>query len=111
MIQDQQGQLLRIFIRESDRAGGRPMHEAVLYASRAAGLAGATVIRGQAGYGHTSRIHTASILRLTEDLPLIIEVVDSADKIHGFLPELMRLTGDKIMTLENVRVIGRRLEP
>jgi uncharacterized protein len=111
MIQDQQGQLLRIFIRESDRAGGRPMHEAILHAARDAGIAGATVIRGQVGYGHTSRIQTASILRLTDDLPLIIEIVDSADKIHALLPDLTKLTGEKVMTLENVRVVGRQLEP
>jgi uncharacterized protein len=106
---DQQAQVLRIFLRERDRHDGRPMDEAILTAARDAGIAGATVIRAHAGFGETTRVKRASILRLTDDLPLIIEIVDTTDKIQAFLPVLEQIAESKIMTLENVRVIGRRL--
>ncbi len=103
-----QGQLLRIFIGESDRWHGKPLHEAILLKSRETGLAGATVIRGLAGFGAASRIHTASILRLSEDLPVIVEIVDSAERIAAILPELDTMVGEGLITLESVRVIAYR---
>ncbi|HSG05761.1 MAG TPA: DUF190 domain-containing protein, partial [Nitrospiria bacterium] len=80
-----ESELLRIFIGESDRHGSRPLHEAIVEAARKRGLAGATVLRGILGYGANSRIHTSKILRLSEDLPVVIEIVDQADKIEAFL--------------------------
>jgi len=103
-----QGQLLRIFIGESDRWEGKPLYEAVVLKAREAGLAGATVLRGMEGFGAKSRIHTARILRLSEDLPIIVEIVDSAEKIAAILPELDRMVGEGLITLENVRVIAYR---
>jgi PII-like signaling protein len=98
--------LLRIFIGENDRQGHRPLYEAVVLAAREQGLAGATVIRGPMGYGASSRLHTAKILRLSEDLPLVIEIVDSDDKIRAFLPVLeTMMTTSGLVTLEKVQVI------
>jgi PII-like signaling protein len=101
----QQAVLLRIFLGESDRAGGRPVYEQIVLRAREMHLAGATVLRGALGYGHSSRIHTAKILRLSEDLPLVIEIVDAEDKITAFLPELERLMSSGLVTLEKVRVV------
>ena len=81
-----EGKLLRIFIGESDRWHGKPLYEAIVLAAREQGLAGATVLRGPMGFGANSHIHTAKILRLSEDLPMIIEIVDVENKIHEFLP-------------------------
>lgn len=106
-----QGQLLRIFIGESDRWHGMPLYEAILRRAREAGLAGATVLRGLAGFGANSRIHTARILRLSEDLPIVIEIVDTSERIAGILPELDRMVGEGLITLENVRVIAYRHAP
>ena len=103
-----QGQLLRIFLGESDRWEGKPLYEAIVLKAREAGLAGATVLRGMEGFGAKSRIHTARILRLSEDLPIIVEIVDSADKIAAILPELDRMVGEGLITLENVRIIAYR---
>ena len=104
-----EGKLLRIFVGESDRVHGRPLYEAIVHKAREAGLAGATVWRGIAGYGARSRIHTAKILRLSEDLPLVIEVVDSEEKIRNALPELDALMeasgGGGLVTLEKAEVI------
>lgn len=100
--------LLRIFIGESDKAAGRPLHEALVLLARQRGLAGATVLRGILGFGANSRIHTAKVLRLSEDLPLIVEIVDSQEKIEAFLPELDALIGEGLVTLEPVRVITYR---
>ena len=86
-----EGQLLRIFVGESDRWEGRPLHEAIVLAAREAGLAGATVLRGMSGFGANSRIHTTTILRLSEDLPIVIEIVDRAEKIQAILPALDRI--------------------
>ncbi|HET6520533.1 MAG TPA: DUF190 domain-containing protein [Geminicoccaceae bacterium] len=97
--------LLRIFIGERDRHDGRPLHEAIVPGARAAGLAGATVLRGPMGYGRSSRLHTARILRLSEDLPLVIEIVDAEDKIQGFPPALDAMMGSGLVTLEKVRVL------
>lgn len=97
--------LLRIFIGEDDKSDGRPLYEAIVLKAREAHLAGATVLRGPMGYGHSSRLHTAKILRLSEDLPIVIEIVDSRDKIDAFLPVLERLMMSGLVTLENVRVL------
>ena len=104
-----EGKLLRIFVGESDQVHGRPLYEAIVHKAREAGLAGATVWRGIAGYGARSRIHTTKILRLSEDLPLVIEVVDSEEKIRNALPELDALMeasgGGGLVTLEKAEII------
>jgi len=100
--------LLRIFIGESDRHGGHPLHEAIVMKARELHLAGATVLRGAMGFGKSSRVHTAKILRLSVDLPLVIEIVDSEEKIDAFLPVLEGMMGGGMVTLENVRVIHYR---
>lgn len=97
--------LLRIFLGEGDRWQGRPAFEAIVLKAREMHLAGATVLRGPLGFGHSSRLHTAKILRLSEDLPLVIEVVDSEEKIQGFLPVLGEMVGSGLVTLEKVRVV------
>jgi PII-like signaling protein len=97
--------LLRVFLGESDRSDHRPLYEAIVLKAREAGLAGATVIRGQMGFGHSSRLHTAKILRLSEDLPLVIEIVDSEEKINGFLPALDAMMGSGLVTIEKVKVL------
>jgi len=100
--------LLRIFIGESDRHEGVPLHEAIVLKARTLHLAGATVLRGSMGFGRSSRLHTTKILRLSVDLPLIIEIVDSDEKIQAFLPVLDEMMGGGLVTLENVRVIHYR---
>jgi uncharacterized protein len=100
-----EGQLLRIFIGESDHWHGRPLHEAILLAAREIGLAGCTVVRGMAGFGATSLIHTVKILRLSEDLPMIIEIVDKPERIAAFLPKLDEMVSDGLVTLEKVNVL------
>jgi PII-like signaling protein len=101
----EQALLLRIFIGESDSFEGRPLHEAIVLRAREMHLAGATVLRGPMGYGRSSRLHTAKILRLSEDLPLVIEIVDAEDKVNAFLPELRRIMSSGLVTLEKVRVL------
>jgi PII-like signaling protein len=103
--------LLRIFIGESDRHAGRPLYEAVVLAAREQHLAGATVLRGAMGFGKSSRLHTSKILRLSGDLPLVIEIVDSEEKINAFLPLLDTMIGGGLVTLEQVRVLHYRHEP
>jgi len=102
------GKLLRIFVGESDRCHGRPLYEAIVLKARELGLAGATVWRGIEGYGATSRIHTAKVLRLSEDLPILIEIVDSEDKVRAALPEIDALMEDAgcggLVTLEKAEV-------
>jgi PII-like signaling protein len=100
-----QGMLLRIYIGESDRWHGRPLHEALVLKAREMGLAGATVVRGLEGFGAHSRIHTAKVLRLSEDLPLLIEIVDGEDRIRGFIPICDEMIGEGLMTLERVEVL------
>ena len=100
--------LLRIFIGESDRHGRHPLYEAIVLKARELHLAGATVLRGPMGFGKSSRLHTAKILRLSTDLPLVIEIVDSEPKIQAFLPELDRMLGGGLVTLEKVKVIEYR---
>jgi hypothetical protein len=97
--------LLRIFIGEDDRAGDRPLYEVIVLRAREMHLAGATVLRGPMGYGQSSRLHTAKILRLSEDLPLVIEIVDSEEKVNGFLPMLDQLMTSGLVTTERVRVV------
>lgn len=100
--------LLRIFIGESDRCDGKPLHEAIVLKARELHLAGATVLRGPMGFGKSSRLHTNKILRLSVDLPLVIEIVDSEEKINAFLPVLEPMMGGGMVTLEPVRVIHYR---
>jgi PII-like signaling protein len=102
------GYLLRIFIGESDRHGRRPLYEEIVLKAREAGLAGATVLRGVMGFGKHSLIHTTKILRLSEDLPMVVEVVDSREKIDQFLPVLDELITDGLVTLDRVNVIHHR---
>ncbi|MFZ5829027.1 MAG: DUF190 domain-containing protein [Planctomycetota bacterium] len=104
----EEAELLRIFIGESDRHHGRPLYEAIVMAARARGMAGATVIRGVMGFGAHSRIHTTKVLRLSEDLPLVIEIVDKPERIADFLPELDAMIGEGLITLERARVIAYR---
>jgi PII-like signaling protein len=100
--------LLRIFIGESDRWEHKPLYEAIVLKARELHLAGATVLRGPMGFGKSSRLHTAKILRLSMDLPLVIEIVDSEEKVQAFLPLLDKMMGGGLLTLEKVRVIEYR---
>lgn len=102
------GYLLRIFVGESDKVGHRPLYEEIVLKARKQGLAGATVLRGVMGFGKHSILHTAKILRLSEDMPMVVELVDSLEKIEGFLPLLDELISDGLVTLERVRVIHYR---
>jgi hypothetical protein len=104
----EEGCLLRIFIGESDRDGHRPLYESLVLQARKAGLAGATVLRGVMGFGKHSILHTAKILRLSEDMPMVVEIVDSLEKIEAFLPVLDELIKDGLVTIEKVRVIHYR---
>jgi len=104
----EEGYLLRIFIGESDRHGHQPLYESIVLQARKAGLAGATVLRGVMGFGKHSILHTAKILRLSEDLPMVIEIVDSLERIEKFLPVLDALIKDGLVTIEKVRVIHYR---
>jgi uncharacterized protein len=97
--------LLRIFIGENDRFGEHPLYEAIVLKARERGLAGATVLRGPMGFGHSSRLHTAKILRLSEDLPVVIEIVDRDDKITAFLPLLDTMVKGGLVSLEEVRIL------
>ena len=103
--------LLRIFIGESDRWKHQPLYEAIVLKARELHLAGATVLRGPMGFGKSSRLHTAKILRLSMDLPLVIEIVDSEEKLNAFLPVLDEMMKGGLVTLEKVRVIDYRANP
>lgn len=103
--------LLRIFIGESDRWKHQPLYEAIVLRAREVHLAGATVLRGPMGFGKSSRLHTAKILRLSVDLPLVIEIVDTEEKIQGFLPVLDEMMKGGLVTLERVRVTDYRASP
>lgn len=104
----EEGQLLRVFIGESDRWQGKPLYEAIILEAREMGIAGATMLRGLMGYGAASRIHTAKILRLSEDLPVVVEIVDSAEKIGALLPTIEEMVQEGLVTIENVRVLQYR---
>jgi uncharacterized protein len=101
---------LRIFIGESDRYQGHPLYEQIVLKARATGLAGATVLRSPMGYGATSRLHTAKIMRLSEDLPIVIEIVDTKEKVDAFLPVLDTMMAGGLVTLEPVQVLHYRHE-
>jgi uncharacterized protein len=100
--------LLRIYIGESDRWQHKPLYEAIVLKARERHLAGATVLRGPMGFGKSSRLHTAKILRLSVDLPLVIEIVDSEENINAFLPVLDGMIGGGLVTLEKVKVLHYR---
>ena len=100
--------LARIYIGESDHHAGRPLYEAIVALLRERGVAGATVLRGIEGYGRAARLHTSRILRLSEDLPILIEVVDREDRLRAVLPEIDAMVGEGLITLEHVEVIAYR---
>ena len=100
--------LARIYIGESDHWEGRPLHEAIVERLRTSGIAGATVLRGIEGYGRAARVHTAHILRLSEDLPILIEVVDREDRLRAILPQIDAMVDGGLITLEHVEVIAYR---
>lgn len=97
--------LLRIFFGEDDKFQGKPLHEAIVLKAREMQLSGATVLRGHIGFGHSSRIHTTKILRLSQDLPVVVEVVDSQEKIDAFLPVLDGMMTSGLVTIEKVQVL------
>ncbi|MBI3252461.1 MAG: DUF190 domain-containing protein [Candidatus Omnitrophica bacterium] len=99
------GKLLRIFVGETDKWHGKPLYEEIVLLARKEGLAGATAIKGFMGFGRNSRIHTAKILRLSEDLPVVVEIVDSEEKINQFLPRLDAMVREGLVTLEKANVI------
>jgi PII-like signaling protein len=99
-----EGKLLRVFIGENDRWHGKPLYEAIVLEARQRGLAGATVIKGFMGFGAHSRIHTAKLLELSQDLPIVIEIVDASEKIEAFMPDLEQMVGDGLITLERAEV-------
>jgi len=101
------GRLLRIYVSESDRDDGHPLDEAIVAVLQAAGVSGATVIRGVAGYGSSAVLHTTHVLRLSEDLPLIIEAVDTAEKVEAVLPRLVEMAGDAVVTTQPVEIHRR----
>jgi uncharacterized protein len=103
-----EGQLLRIFVGESDRWHGKPLYEAIVEVARQQGLAGATVIRGIEGFGAHSHLHTTRILRLSEDLPVVIEIVDRQEAIERVLPQLDQMVEEGMVTIEPVHVIAYR---
>jgi PII-like signaling protein len=100
--------LLRILIGESDRWHHQPLYEAIVLKARESALAGATVLRGPMGFGASSRVHTAKILQLSSDLPVVIEIVDTEEKLNAFLPALEEMMGGGLVTLEKVKVIHYR---
>ena len=102
------GKLLRVYVGESDTWHGKPLYQAIVERVRAEGLAGATVIRGIEGFGADSRIHTSRILRLSEDLPVLIEIADTAERIDHILPLLDEMVTEGLVTLENVEIIAYR---
>lgn len=97
--------LLRVFIGENDRFDGKPLYEAIVLKAREQGLAGATVLRGPLGFGHSSRLHTAKILRLSEDLPVVVEIIDSEQNIAAFLPLLDSMLKGGLVSLEDIRIL------
>ena len=104
------GKLLRVFVGESDQWQGKPLYEAIVLLARKQGMAGATAIKGFLGFGRHSHIHTAKLLRLSEDLPVVIEVVDNEEKINAFLPHLDEMIKDGLVTLEKANVVVYRAE-
>jgi uncharacterized protein len=107
----EQGYLLRIFVGESDKWHGQPLYEAIVLKARQLQMAGATVLRGPMGFGANSRLHTAKILRLSEDLPMVIEIVDAKEKIDELLSHIDEMVTEGLVTLEKVQVIKYRANP
>jgi PII-like signaling protein len=103
-----EGKLLRLFIGESDRWHGKPLYQAIVERVRAEGLAGVTVIRGIEGFGAHSRLHTSRILRLSQDLPILIEIVDTDEQVERIVPILDDMVGEGMVTIERVRIISYR---
>jgi len=103
-----EGQLLRIFIGEDDRWEGKPLYEAITLKAREAGIAGATVLRGFLGFGASSHLHSAKVLRLSDDLPVVVEIVDKSEKIQAIIPQLDEMVTDGMITLERVNIIAYR---
>lgn len=103
-----EAELLRIFIGEDDKHQGRPLYQAIVEEARKRGMAGATVLRGNLGFGAHSRLHTAKVLRLSEDLPMVVEIVDKPERIEEFIPELDHMIKEGLITVEKVRVIAYR---
>lgn len=97
--------LLRLMIGESDEFDGRPLYEAIVFKARELGMAGATVLRGAMGFGRSSRMHTAKILRLSDDLPLVIEVIDTEENVEKLLAQAEPMLGSCLVTLEKIRVL------
>lgn len=97
--------MLRIYLGESDQAGGRSLYEAIVLKAREQDIAGATVLRGPMGFGKSSRLHTAKILRLSQDLPVVIEIVDERDKLRKFIRGITPILGSALVTLEKVEVL------
>jgi uncharacterized protein len=102
------GKLLRIFFGEKDKWNGKPLHEAIVKLAREKGMAGATAIKGFMGFGAKSHMHTSKLLELSEDLPIIIEIVDTEEHINAFLPHLDEMMGDGLVTLEKANVVMYR---
>ena len=102
---EEKAALLRIFIGENDRFGHHPLYEAIVLKAREQGLAGATVLRGPMGFGHSSRLHTAKILRLSEDLPVVVEIIDRKQNITNFLPLLDNMLTGGLVSLQKVRIL------
>jgi PII-like signaling protein len=105
-----EGKLLRIFIGESDKHGHKPLYQAIVEMLREEGMAGATVLRGIEGFGATSHLHTARILRLSEDLPIVIEVADTAERIEAIMPKIDEMVTEGMVTLERVEVVSYRAQ-
>jgi PII-like signaling protein len=108
---ESEGLLVRVFLGESDTWHGKPLYEAIVERVRAEGIAGATVLRGIEGFGANSRLHTSRILRLSADLPIVVEIVDLPDRIEAILPLLDEMIPEGLITLEKVRVIASRAGP
>jgi len=106
-----EGLLMRVFLGESDRREGVPLYEAIVQAARTSGLAGATVLRGIEGFGAASRIHRASILRLSEDLPIVVEIVDEREKVEALLEQIGPWIEDGLVTLERAQIVLYRSGP
>jgi hypothetical protein len=99
------GKLLRIFVGETDKWNGKPLYEEIVLLARKEGMAGATAIKGFMGFGRNSHIHTTKILRLSEDLPIIVEIVDSEEKIAAFMPHLDKMIKEGLVTIEKANVV------
>lgn len=104
----EEAEVLRVYIGESDKYEGRPLYEAIVREARRLGMAGATVVRGALGFGVHSRIHTSKLLRLSEDMPMMVEIVDSPAKIEAFLPTIDSMVDEGLITVEKVRVVAYR---